>query len=554
VRAISIFIAVTVAVTGLLMAGLAQADSKRGNDSRDADITVGPLVQVTRGWPFGPLRRCGNFPGIGGGTNYVGSEVEPFVAINPTDPDNIVALWQQDRWSNGGARSNVAGVTLDGGRTWRSVVVPGLSRCSGGRFERASDPWISFSPDGTLHQVSLVVNLDPPPDAGIGFGPNGMAVSRSLDGGLTWSRPIRVITDTDPQVLNDKQSITADPTDSDFVYTIWDRIELDGADGSLIRGPARLARTTDGGLSWEPSREIFDPGLDNQILGAQILVQKDGTLLAFFNKIISINPDDTVNNFPDRLTVIRSRDKGLTWDGDGPGGGTEIAQILANGTVTPDTGAAIRDAAILFDVAIDPRKDRLYAVWQDYRFTGFDQIAFSQSKDGGRSWSNPIRINKTPANPRRPFTQQALLPSVTVAKNGTVVVTYYDFRNDEAGPRELADHFAIFCKSRCETTDGWGREIRLTDESFDYALAPVARGLFIGDYLGLAAHGNRIVSFFPQTVSERDTSSMFIRTLHLGDDDHDDDDDDRKKRRRKGKDRDDDDGDDDDRKRGRDRR
>ena len=128
-------------------------------------------------------------------------------------------------------------------------------------------------------------------------------------------------------------------------------------------------------MGWEPSREIFDPGLDNQILGAQILVERDGTLLAFFNKIISVNPDDTVNANSDRLTVIRSRDKGETWDV--AKGGTEIAQILANGTVTPDTGDAVRDAAILFDVAIDPFNDRLYAVWQDFRFTGFDQIAFS---------------------------------------------------------------------------------------------------------------------------------------------------------------------------------
>ena len=535
-------------LAGLIVAGTALADGKKGKRDRDRlNVTVGPLIQVTRGSPFGPLNRCGNFPGVGGGTNYVGSEVEPYVAINPANPDNIVGFWQQDRWSNGGARSNVAGVSFDGGETWRSVIVPGISRCSGGRFERASDPWISFSPDGTLHQVSLVVNLDPPPDAGIGFGPNGMAVSRSLDGGLTWSRPIRVITDTDPQVLNDKQSITADPTDSDFVYTIWDRIELDGTDGSLIRGPARLARSTDGGVSWEESREIFDPGLDNQILGAQILVQSDGTVLAFFNKIISINPDGTVNQNPNRLTVIRSEDKGRTWDV--ADGGAEIAQILANGTVTPDTGVAIRDAGILFDVAVDPKNDRLYAVWQDYRFTGFDQVAFSQSKDGGETWSNPIRVNATPPNSRRPFTQQALVPSIVVAGDGTVAVTYYDFRNDVAGEQELADHFMIFCKRRCDNAKNWRGEIRLTEESFDYGQALIARNLFIGDYVGLAAHGNQITALFPQVISERDRASLFVRKVELNrgrdrrdDDDDDDDDDDR----RKGKDRDDD-GDDRDR-------
>ena len=380
------------------------------------------------------------------------------------------------------------------------------------------------------------MNLDPPIDAGIGFGPNGMAASRSLDGGLTWSDPIRLITDTNPQILNDKQSITADPTDPDFVYAIWDRIELDGSDGSLIRGPAQFARSTDGGVSWEPSREIFDPGLDNQILSAQILVLRDGTLLAFFNKIISVNPDGTVNANPNRLTVIRSRDKGRTWKV--ADGGTEIAQILANGTVTPDNGKGIRDGAILFDVAVDPNSDKVYAVWQDFRFSGFDQVAFSQSKDGGKTWSNPIRVNVTPPDRRRPFTQQALLPSVAVTGDGTVVVTYYDFRNDVAGSRELADHFMIFCKRRCDNSKSWRNEIRLTERSFDYAKALVARDLFIGDYVGLAAHGDQVTAFFPQVVSENDRSSMFVRRIDLGDDN---DDDDRDRRRGSDQDKDDDD-------------
>jgi len=41
---------------------------------------------------------------VGGpGTNFVNSEVEPFVAVNPANPSNIVGVFQQDRWSNGGA-------------------------------------------------------------------------------------------------------------------------------------------------------------------------------------------------------------------------------------------------------------------------------------------------------------------------------------------------------------------------------------------------------------------------------------------------------------------
>ena len=63
------------------------------------------------------------------------SEVEPWLDVNPTDPDNLVAFWQQDRWSNGGSRGNVAAVSLNGGQTWTIVPVPGQTDCTGGPFE-----------------------------------------------------------------------------------------------------------------------------------------------------------------------------------------------------------------------------------------------------------------------------------------------------------------------------------------------------------------------------------------------------------------------------------
>ena len=74
-----------------------------------------------------------------------------------------------------------------------------------------------------------------------------------------------------------------------------------------------------------------------------------------------------------------------------------IHKIQAQSVDTPDLGLDVRDAAILFDVAVDPDNGNLYVVWQDARFTGFDQIAYSQSTDDGFTWSEPVRINQTPA-------------------------------------------------------------------------------------------------------------------------------------------------------------
>ena len=134
------------------------------------DLTAGPLVQVSGTSPFAACT-ADDVPGQSGEV-FLNSEVEPWIDVNPTDPDNIVGMWQQDRWSNGGSRGHVAGVSVDGGSSWTQVVVPSVTVCSGGtaanggNYQRTTDPWLSFGPDGTLHQISLSFNDIAPP-----FGP-----------------------------------------------------------------------------------------------------------------------------------------------------------------------------------------------------------------------------------------------------------------------------------------------------------------------------------------------------------------------------------------------
>src|SRR5262249_52336816 len=150
-------------------------------------------------------------------------------------------VWQQDRWSNGGARGLLAGVSQDGGPTWGTRMAP-FSRCTGGSaanggdYPRAPGPWVSFRPAGTAYQSSnaFVGEVLAPGSS------SAVLVSRSADGGMTWSNPATVIHD-ESDVLNDKESVTADPTDAHLVYAVWDRLLGSGG------GPSYLARSTDGG-------------------------------------------------------------------------------------------------------------------------------------------------------------------------------------------------------------------------------------------------------------------------------------------------------------------
>src|SRR5690242_19142956 len=64
-------------------------------------------------------------------TVYHGATVEPSIAVNPCDKNEIIAAWQQDRISNGAALEIGIAYTKDGGLSWKKTRVP-FQICEGG--------------------------------------------------------------------------------------------------------------------------------------------------------------------------------------------------------------------------------------------------------------------------------------------------------------------------------------------------------------------------------------------------------------------------------------
>jgi hypothetical protein len=487
-----------------------------------ATFTTGPLVQVSGTSPFAGC--TADQVASQSGTVYLHSEVEPWLDVNRANTSNMVGIWQQDRWSNGGSRGLVAGVSMNGGTSWQQVVIPKISVCSGGTpsngggYQRATDPWVTFGPTGIAYQLSLSFNDVSPPFTTFDFD-HALLASRSLDGGLTWSDPAVVIRDTAPTVFNDKQSITADPTNANYVYAVWDRLVFPGSERASVTasfhtasytGPALFARSTNAGVTWERPRLITDPGHLDQTIGNQIVVQPDGTLIDLFAEF---NNENKKKLRGWTVRVMRSTDKGTTWSGP-----YLVDRLRTIGVTDPETGDDVRTGDIIPDVAVNRTNGRLYAVWQDARFNGgaADAIAFSQSLDGGLTWSTPVMVNQTPTG--IPIgNQQAFTASVEVADDGTIGVTYYDFRDNTADPTTLpTDYWSVHCHpttpTACTSAANWsGFENRLTDASFDMRDAPYAGGFFTGDYEGLAATGS-FLTFFSQSHGS-DPASVFFRRV-----------------------------------------
>jgi len=458
-------------------------------------FTRSPLTMVSIPSPFAGC----DISGMGPGTNFLNAEVEPWVEVNPTDPSNVIAVWQQDRWSNGGARGLLTAFTHDGGVTWDTTFAhfstcAGGTEANGGNYERSSDPWVTFSPNGDAYQISLSVNFVNDPATAI-------LVSKSTDGGGTWSEPTTVVrnpSDVAPFLFNDKESITADPNDSNYVYAIWDRVRFPSDRANFnaqhafsFRGDTIFSRTTDGGATWEPARPIFAPLKNQATIGHQIVVRPTGELIDLFTLF-----QGSGNNPPGgSLAMMRSTDKGATWSSP-----QVIDKTRFIGAFDPDTGLPIRAEGFVPEVAVDPNNGNIYATWQDTRFAGVDQIAFSMSTDGGDTWSDPIKVSQTPPS-ADPANEQAWVPAVAVSADGTIAVTYYDFRFNTLDPGVPTDHWMVHCHPTggvtCAEADDWGDEVRLTDTSFDVEQLPFARGrfgYFVGEYEGLSSTGN---TFWP---------------------------------------------------------
>lgn len=414
------------------------------------------------------------------GTVYVNAEVEPYVAVDPQNGQHLAAVWQEDRWSTGGSRGIVAGVSSDGGHTWTRHALA-FTRCGGGNaanggdYERASNPWITIGPDGTVNVLALGFS-----GAVLAAGSaSAVLAARSTDGGTTWGASSTLIVDHDI-AFNDKGAITADPTDAHLVYAVWDRLVSDNT------GPTWFARSTDGGATWQAARPIYDPGANNQTISNAIVVLPNGTLVDMLLELDATS----ATTFTSHIAVIRSTDNGATWSAP-----VKVADNLTVGTRDPDTGTVIRDSALIPEIAVGAG-GKLFVVWQDSRFSNGvrDGIALSQSNDGGLTWSAPTQVNGS-------GTVAAFGPMVHVRGDGVVGVTYYDFRpNTTATATLLTDCW--LARSASGTT--WV-ESQIAGP-FDLALAPVVTtpgsGYFLGDYQGLGSSGNLFEPLFVLTTSD----------------------------------------------------
>lgn len=371
------------------------------------------------------------------------TQAEPHLALNPERENHLLAGYQEGRFEDGGALTLTYAVSFNGGKSWREGFLPGLTKATGGRFDRASDPWVAFGPGNRAYYASLLYNV-------ADNAADGIYASASQDGGLTWGDPVTV--HLGGGAFDDKEALTVDTrNDSPYrgrVYVVWDSVGRSSQ-------PLLLSYSADEGRSYRNAVTVFNEGGN---IGAIPVVGPGGVVHLVWINFLGPNGN---------MVTSRSTDGGDTWSPP-----VLISSIRVFGIPGSRTGDGLPSAAV------DPRNGALYVVWQDDRFSpGTDQVVLSRSTDGGQTWSAPKLVSDGPRNAAN-FT-----PAVAVSPDGVVGVAYYSFRNDPSR-RVLVDEYLAISRNGGQR---FAKSVRVSSTSWDLRWASVARGFFLGDYQGLVA-------------------------------------------------------------------
>ncbi|HEX5601197.1 MAG TPA: sialidase family protein, partial [Pyrinomonadaceae bacterium] len=203
---------------------------------------------------------------------------EVSIAINPKNPDNMIAASFQTGRPPKPRAGSYHYVTFDGGKTWKTVITPNPTNLTQG------DDVLAFSSDGVAYHAHLSfdgIRLARPVRA-----ENGMIVNVSKDGGNTWSDGTAAINHINTVIpFEDKPGLVVDNAPgSRFksnVYLAWTRFDVYGSADPEHRSQIYFTRSTDQGQTFSMPFRISDTGgdcldSDNTVEGAVPSVGPNG--------------------------------------------------------------------------------------------------------------------------------------------------------------------------------------------------------------------------------------------------------------------------------------
>jgi hypothetical protein len=350
---------------------------------------------------------------------------EPEIAVNPKNPNNLVYvataledtpncqvntanpnhnLCQNTLTSFGpqptglvedvpGFSPNAIYTSFDGGKTWKDIPVPVFtSPFAGAGFLYGGDPGITATPDGAFYLSEDVINFQA---TGFILKDGGVAVSKSTDGGRTWSTP--VLTGT----AGDRPFITSDAS-TGTVYEESGELTLGAGSTANPNAPNMglpgryLVASTDG-EHWAtpvctPDSTSPDGTSCTGFLGTGI----GGPFISAANGVFATGggiTGATCGTQPKCELFQTTTDAGLTWS----------QHVIPN---SPDSS----DGPL---VAADPASPGHFSV--GYLNAANTKLIVWQTHDYGNTWSGPTVLSNDPT-----FTKVLWKPWMAYSSDGTL--------------------------------------------------------------------------------------------------------------------------------------
>lgn len=316
------------------------------------------------------------------GLNIVGDAAnEPSIAVNRNDPNKIVIGWRQFNSVNNSFRQAGYGYTADGGQSWTfpGVIEPGVFR---------SDPVLSSDAEGNFYYNSLTND------------PTFMChVFKSSDGGATWDGG------TFAQG-GDKQWMTIDKTNGPGLgnfYAFWTQ-------SFSVCYPGFFTRSTDNGGSFESCTEIPNyPYWGTLTVGPEGELYVGGSTGSDFLVAKSINAQNAGETIIWDLSTVVNLDGFISFGG-GPNPGGLLGQTII--AVDTSNGTYHGNVYLLCSVQRNSTSDPL-------------DVMFAKSSDGGVTWSSPMKVNDDPGTSAYQW-----FGTMSVAPNGRIDVIWLDTRDN----------------------------------------------------------------------------------------------------------------------------
>ena len=417
-----------------------------------------PILQSPRGM-FGEQSFFGlNVRATRDSPNYYPFENEPAIAVNPTNPSNIVVAAHDY-----GDPYYTIGIAVyrsfDGGKTWI-----GPSRMIPTYGDSMSDPSLAFGRDGTLYLSYLSVGV---------FSEITLAISR--DGGATWSF-VRAL-NYSFQAFYDKPWIAVGPDPAnplrDIIYITY--TEFKGY--YEVNLSIKLIRSRDGGRTFEGPFSVSWEGKYPDILvqWSYPVVDQNGTLyVSFFGMKTErgLYGPRSIQG----IWVARSID----------GGATFSEPVLAAETHWwfPYYSGLYGFRWVVPTPATTVGPDgSIYIAYEDSpggsEGPDMADIFLVVSRDGGRSWSRPVRVNDD-----RGYAAQ-FFPMIAVRRSdGSIHIAWGDKRLEPSGVG-----YDIYYTYSNDGGRTFAKNIRVTDITINPLLGIP---FFIGDYFGMAVTSDNV--------------------------------------------------------------